>query len=388
MFAGRLSYNAAMASFKFLQRYLSERTYAWNYQHAPRERRLSEEAEHGQVEEQGPLPVPPVPGTWDFCGLPVESPLGVAAGPLLNGAWCRHYSRLGCDVLTYKTVRSGVRECYPLPNLVPVDCGMLRGDEPFVEARSGEERPPEVDRASWAVSFGMPSQSPEVWRADVAETRRTLPPEQRLCVSVVGTVRPGWSMARLADDYAQCAAWAAESGADAVEFNLSCPNVDTCDGQLYQRPTDAAEVARRVREATPRRVPLVAKIGHLPGAEETWRLLDALAPWVTALSMTNSVAARVRDVSGAWLFDGQPRGICGAACREASLAQVGRFAEAIAASGASTRIVAVGGVSSLEHVRSYLDAGAHSVQLATALMLDPAAALRIREQWGKCGVPR
>src|SRR5262245_3560124 len=89
-------------------------TYDWNYEHAP-------EATH--------VPVPDVGGEWTFCGLPVASPLGIAAGPLLNSRWLLYYASLGFDVLTYKTVRSGHRECYPLPNLQPVSYGQLRGGE-------------------------------------------------------------------------------------------------------------------------------------------------------------------------------------------------------------------------------------------------------------------
>ena len=42
-------------------------------------------------------------------------------------------------------------------------------------------------------------------------------------------------------DYAQCARWAVESGADCVEANFSCPNVATCDGQLYQDARQARD---------------------------------------------------------------------------------------------------------------------------------------------------
>ena len=42
-------------------------------------------------------------------------------------------------------------------------------------------------------------------------------------VSVVGTVQPGSTIERLAEDYAECARLAAEHGADTVETNLSCP---------------------------------------------------------------------------------------------------------------------------------------------------------------------
>ena len=80
-----------------LPAYDPRQTYDWNYDHAP-EAPLREEAA--------------VPGQWDFCGLPVGSPLGIAAGPLLNGKWILYYAALGFDVLTYKTVRSRARACY------------------------------------------------------------------------------------------------------------------------------------------------------------------------------------------------------------------------------------------------------------------------------------
>src|SRR5437899_11499663 len=97
-----------------LPRYQTEQTYDWNYDHAP---------------EPLEVHVPAAPGVWQFCGLPVGSPLGVPAGPLLTGRWLLYYASLGFDVLTYKTVRSSQRECYPLPNLQPVHCGQLRGGE-------------------------------------------------------------------------------------------------------------------------------------------------------------------------------------------------------------------------------------------------------------------
>ena len=46
-------------------------------------------------------------------------------------------------------------------------------------------------------------------------------------------------------------------------------------------------------------------------------LLEALAPHIDAMAMTNSVATSVRAADGQLMFDGQPRGICGEATREA-----------------------------------------------------------------------
>src|SRR5688500_791776 len=117
-------------------RYDPKQSYAWNYDHAPEPVALDE---------------PPVPGAWTYCGRPVDSPLAIAAGPLLNGRWCLYYAGLGFDVVTYKTVRSGLRPCYGMPNLLPVRSGTQHSGSETLHAAAEFE-------GSWAVSFGMPSQ--------------------------------------------------------------------------------------------------------------------------------------------------------------------------------------------------------------------------------------
>src|SRR5436189_1363597 len=121
-----------------------------------------------------------MPGTCTYCCLPVNSPLAVSAGPLLNGRWILYYASLGFDVLTYKTVRSRERSCYPLPNLQPVQGELLREGGKTLTF-SGEMR------GSWAVSFGMPSRAPEIWRTDIERTRQALAKNKILSVSVVAT---------------------------------------------------------------------------------------------------------------------------------------------------------------------------------------------------------
>src|SRR4051812_19771860 len=56
-----------------------------------------------------------------FLGFKVRSRLGIAAGLLLNSKWICAYAKLGFDLLTYKTVRSVSRPCYPPPNWVFVE---------------------------------------------------------------------------------------------------------------------------------------------------------------------------------------------------------------------------------------------------------------------------
>ena len=338
------------------------KTYQWNYDHAPS---LGRDA-------IGNIEIAPVAGQWDFCGLPVDSPLGVPAGPLLNGQWCLYYAALGFDVLTYKTVRSCRRDCYPLPNLQPVRCGQLSGSDSRLE-------PTEPMEGSWAVSFGMPSTEPEIWRRDIERTREQLPVGKILSVSVVGTIQQDWTMTQLADDYAKCAAWAVESGADCIETNFSCPNVSTCDGQLYQDCEQSRLVVQAVRDAIGD-VPLILKIGHVMTSEDARSLLRAISGHASALAMTNSIATTVGSTDSELLFQGEKRGICGAATREASIAQVRLFAEAVADTAINIKLIGVGGISEAAHVQGFLDAGAHACHLATAVMIDPMIGVNIRHQ--------
>ncbi len=350
-----------------LRRYDSSQSWQWNLDNAPRE----------LPAQQRPA-IADIAGDWSWCGLSVASPLGIPAGPLLDGRWLLYYASLGFDILVYKTVRSSARECYPLPNLVPVR------SEPMTDAGDVVPESPAM-HGSWAVSFGMPSQPPDVWRRDVEDTRRSLPAGKVLVVSVVGTqdaaiTEPEASLEQLADDFARCAAWAVDSGAHGIEANFSCPNVSTADGQLFQQPDAAASVAERIRESIGS-VPLVVKIGRVATSNEAALLVDALSPFVNGLAMTNSIAARVRGADGSLLFDGQPRGICGDATRTASVAQTRMFAQIAAKRPRPLHLVGVGGISTAGHVREYLDAGASSVALATAVMTDALVGAKIRDEW-------
>ena len=70
-----------------LPRYDRQKSYQWNYENAP---------------EPVELEIPQWPGDVSFCGFRLQSPLGVPAGPLLNGKWCLYYSSLGFDFVTIR----------------------------------------------------------------------------------------------------------------------------------------------------------------------------------------------------------------------------------------------------------------------------------------------
>lgn len=355
-----------------INKYDPGRSYEWNYDNAPS---LPTKVQSDSSDS-----------SWqrDFCGVSVAGPIGIAAGPLLNSHWLLHYAHLGYDVLTYKTVRSRYRPCYPQPNLQPIVPAEI--DHPGTRTTATEQM-----CGSWAISFGMPSKEPSQWRDDIEFAREHLPSGKALSVSVVATPEPNWSLQQIANDYAQCAQWAAESGAHAVELNFSCPNVSSADGQLYQNSTNARQVLEVVRERVPDS-PLIIKIGFMDTESEIVSFCTAIDGLVDAVSMTNCISAQVRSGSegtattdkesrvGQLLFDGQPRGIGGTAILEASIRQVSKFRDAVASLSRPPRIIGVGGVSTAEHVERYLLAGAHHVHIATAAMLNPTLGQRIRSE--------
>jgi len=102
-------------------------------------------------------------------------------------------------------------------------------------------------------------------------------------------------------------------------------------------------------------------------------------PHVSGLAMTNSVAVTVAGAAEKLYFDGQPRGICGAAILSASLQQTKLFAKEIKASQLDLDLIGVGGIASATDVQSYLSAGATAVHLATAAMINPQLGQEIKQ---------
>src|SRR5439155_583403 len=83
---------------------------------------------------------------------------------------------------------------------------------------------------------------------------------QMLIVSVTGTPEPGSDAEALIADYARCAAWAVESGADAVELHLATPDPFTEKPQMiYENVLLAAQILYRVRTTVA--PPVLVKLG-------------------------------------------------------------------------------------------------------------------------------
>lgn len=338
--------------------YRLDRSYQWNYAHAPVLPRLRR--------------VPSGPGGRLF-GRLLNSSLGIAAGPLLNSKWIEGYARLGFDVLTYATVRSVFRPAHALPNIRHVE----NREQAAVIAR----RPATNGDTTIAVSLGEPSMEPDVWRKDVRRAKERMGPGQILIVSVVGTPLPGGDVESLVADFARCAEWAAQSGADAVEVHLATPDPFADQAQMiYENVPLAARILHRVRTAID--VPVLAKLGALRTPRLLHETATRLAPWTNGFVLVHSISRRVLDDDGAPVFEGPGReraDVVGAQTFAVASRQVEEMLAWRKAGAWDRVILAVGGISTVERAQDVLREGADAVLVATAALFDPLFAARFRQ---------
>jgi dihydroorotate dehydrogenase len=303
----------------------------------------------------------------------LNSALGISAGPLLNSRWVEGYARLGFDVLTYGTVRSTFRAAYNLPNIRPVE----NREEVAVALRRPNGGSPTI-----AVSLGMPSMEPETWRKDIRRAKERLGAGRVLIVSVVGTPVPGGDPEALVTDYAQCACWAAEAGADVIEVHLSSPDpFSETPRMIHENLPLAAHVLHRVRTSVS--IPVVAKVGAFRSPRLLHETATKLAPWTNGFVLVHGMARRVVDETGQAAFEGDGRDrayVVGADTFAVSARQVEELVAWRRAGAWDRAILAVGGISTVERAEQVLHGGADVALVATASLFDPLFAVRFRQR--------
>lgn len=323
----------------------------------------------------------------DLGGLRLRRGLGIPAGPLLNSKFTGAAFKWGYDLCHYKTVRSRTWPAHPAPNVLFVDSPHLippdkLGRELLVARlfEPGEEV--DSERLSITNSFGMPAQPPDVWQADMERAARGAGPGQALVASVYGTPDPEGSHSAYIADFARTAAMAAETGAHAIEVNLSCPNLG--GHGLLCHDSEAAEMVCRAVHQAARGLPLFAKIGSFPpdeAGEATLRdVIASTARYLQGYGVVNAVPVPVVSASGDAALPGTGRamaGVCGYALKATGLDMVRRFHKLRREQGYDYAIVGVGGLASYDDFVAYMEAGADAVQGATGPMWNAKLGVQI-----------
>lgn len=349
--------------------YRFDQSFEWNYDHGP-----AFNAAWPQ------LPVTPMKA---FFGYPVRSRFGVAASILPNSRWVETYARLGFDILTYKTVRSTPRLCGTPPNWIYLDESTLAAG--LADANGAvmiaEREPGRPLGTTTGGSFGMPSRHPDVWREDIACARKVIGAGQVLIVSVVGSALPDITEDAFVADFAQCARWAADAGAQIIEANFSCPNVGKAEGQLFMNLELAARIAKAVKQAASDK-PLLLKIGAIDDADRLAAFCKGVAGAADGLVMVNAPARRIVGRDGQPYFGaGRERaGVTGAAIKTMSLNAARAGIAAIERLKLPLQVIGCGGITTVDDVRDFLDAGACAAVSSTAATFNPYLAREVKEQ--------
>lgn len=343
------------------QTYDIYQTYQYNY-------------DRGPVFAVEARPIKPGP-MQEFLGLKVRSRIGIAAGLLLNSKWILGYAKRGFDILTYKTVRSSYRPCYPLPNWVFVDDPT--GDDGPVYVNEKPRGDPQ--HLSSAVCFGMPSMAPEVWREDIGCAKAGLGEGQILIVSVVATPGEKPTASEVADDFSRCAQWAAEAGADVVEANFSCPNVCSAEGSIYTDPDFSRAIVEIIRNTVGQK-PLLIKVGHYKSTDLMRRFLLAIDGIANGVTLVNAISRPVlyRDGRPAFGEKYTRAGVLGRAIHGPCVESVRQASSIIRENTLRLSIAAVGGVSQPEDGKDFFEAGADAVMLGSSPMYLPDIAAELR----------
>lgn len=319
---------------------------------------------------------------YTFLGKKVFSPFGIPAGPLPTSKHTTYAFNQGFDIVCYKTQRSVEFGCNQFPNVLYLD---VDGDLTLEKAAKPQlgttktDKP--LDKLSITNSFGNPSRGPDFWVDDLKKAVKAQGKGQLLIMSVVGTIKEGASSEDYYDDFAEAAAQAATTGVEAIELNLSCPNVAT-EGVLCYTHDAVVSICKKTKDRVGD-IPLIAKFGYFSDAQQELleQIVTDIAPYISAISSINTISAPVVDENGEQALPGPNRlnsGVCGASIKWAGLDMVKRLDALRKKLKLDFEIIGVGGVMNAQDFKDYREAGADAVQSATAAMWNPELAAEVK----------
>lgn len=264
--------------------------------------------------------------------LRLKNPLVAASGTFGFGReMSLHYHLAALGALVTKTVTPQPRQGNPPPRIAETPAGMLNS----------------IGLANPGLEGFLKTELPFLGRFDTV----------RIVNIAADTVEGFAAMARRLSE---------EPLVDALELNVSCPNVKRGGMAFGTSPEPLAEVVGRVREATDR--PLLVKLPPLV-SDIVAAARAAVEAGADILTVANTYPALAVD----WrarrpLLGAVTGGLSGPAIKPLTLRAVWLVSRAL-----GVPVVGVGGVLTVDDLMEYLVAGARAVAVGTANFLDPRA---------------
>jgi dihydroorotate dehydrogenase (NAD+) catalytic subunit len=172
------------------------------------------------------------------------------------------------------------------------------------------------------------------------------------------------------DDYKRLAERiSAEPGVDAIEINISCPNVDRGGLEFGASPESAAKVTEACKRVS--RIPIIPKLS--PNVSDIVAKAKAVEDaGADAVSLINTLVGTAIDINTKkFKLSNKFGGLSGPAIKPVALAMVYKVASSV-----KIPVIGLGGISSGGDVIEFLLAGASAVQIGTACFAEPTIFLR------------
>lgn len=320
---------------------------------------------------------------YKFLGFPINLPFGIPSGPLLNSKYVKTGFDFGFAVSTYKTVRSCPFPCHPFPNVVYVDVPEKLNPQK-TQLLKVKNNIKSVSELTITNSFGVPSKDPDFWQQDVKKALGYAKKGQLLILSFMGTVKKNQTQKEFIDDFAKAGMLANQTGAKALEANLSCPNIGN-EGLVCYNLDVTLRVCIAIRKAIGN-TPLILKIGYFNNNKDLELLAEVASKYANAIAAINTIQAEIVDKNGNQALPGLNRlrsGVCGSAIKWAGIEMVKRLNEIRQKKNYVFEIIGIGGVLNANDYFEYKKAGANIVQSATGAMWNPYLANEIWEKENK-----
>jgi len=260
----------------------------------------------------------------EVAGLNLRNPTILASGILgTSSATLAEVARSGAGAVTTKSVGLEPRVGYPNPTVIQVECGLLN-------------------------AVGLPSPGIHGFAEEIKELGDL---EVPVIVSIYG-FSP--------EEYADVANIAADSGADALELNLSCPHVKGAGAEIGQNPRMIMRVVEQVKASVDK--PIFAKLTpNVPDIKELAQA--AVSAGADAVSAINTVRAMAIDIETARpILSNKIGGLSGGAVRPIAVRCVYEIYEAV-----DVPIIGCGGVRTWRDAVEFILAGASAVQIGSAV---------------------
>jgi dihydroorotate dehydrogenase (NAD+) catalytic subunit len=262
-----------------------------------------------------------------LAGLRLANPTILASGILgYSAETLESIVEGGAGAVVTKSVGLKPRVGYANPTIVQTSCGLIN-------------------------AMGLPNPGINEFVKMIREAKNIL--NVPLIVSVYGFST---------EDYATVAKKAVDSGADALELNVSCPHVKETGSEIGQNPKILTEVVEKVKAVVDKPVFVKLSPNVTSIAETAEAAVKAGADAITAINTVKAMAIDTETTMP--ILSNKIGGLSGPAIKSIAVRCVYEIYEQV-----KVPIIGCGGITNWRDAVEFLLAGASAVQIGTAVAL-------------------